>query len=768
MSSGVLTRHNMESRISWLPQANSVLALDNKTQRSFQGQRQEPKRQRTSNSFLRKEMQSATDLFADIDDSAFEDIVDPISPTKDWFEGISDSEFIDLETKFVCNSEVDPPAESDLFADIADIDLLQIDTTTTKETGQSPRSMSTMSSEDNVRELLRYIKSFEAEREWMYSLLEPTARTDYHSYSRWMTKLNVTLTPDVERQSKSLNAILDDPFTSDSMRSLYRERLILRSLVNTINPSKRRLQLWKSDMEEVTQSSNINKQHIQLIRDHIAQLNDSASLGPGSPQIEGTVTTIRSPTDASVIVSQIRVSPCKSIDCKSEANPETAPDTNNEPKTERTKTGDSTTYSTNRPNGLCSSKNENGRNSFIAHSRCRKPLYYDGYDRFSQDHTFDEVLMKQLQSRFAHSRFRSLQREICTAVLQKEDCMVIMPTGFGKSITYQLPVLASRVLNNDKPQCCVVFSPLVSLIHDQVFQLNEMGINAHAFRGVVEEESPGTDHMKLAVEGNYQLIYITPEKLECSFAIRSMIGKLYSSGYLHSFAIDEAHCISQWGHDFRCTLLLHMLSVEQLVSISSRHVIDNVVHRQSYLKLDRLKTTYPAVPIVALTATATATVLDDVVTGLRLGSRTKQCALFRQGMNRPNLFLEIRSKGKKKDMYNEIVSLVTQQFPKQCGIIYCLTRNDCEECAQHLQQHHVHCVVYHGGMDKGLRHHNQMEWISDKTRIVVATCAFGMGTISFRDLFFCAICNLCLYIELSRNQQIRCSVCHPHVNNQIH
>eukprot|EP01083_Nonionella_stella_P259612 886203_1 len=278
-----------------------------------------------------------------------------------------------------------------------------------------------------------------------------------------------------------------------------------------------------------------------------------------------------------------------------------------------------------------------------------------------------------------------------------------MPTGYGKSITYQIPVLVAKHRSRT-PGTTIVISPLVSLIQDQVYQLCEAGISAVSFGSVEMDEFGQYNFAKRSEEqrkwsralaGEFELIYITPEKLDMSQWMMTLISKLYDKGWLHGFAIDEAHCISQWGHDFR----------------------------KSYLKLDVIKQKYASIPIIALTATATASVIRDVVTGLRI----TKCAFFKQNMNRPNLFWEVHEKSPKK-YREEIVAIINAMYAGKCGIIYCLARKECEELSQYLSvEHGIASVVYHAGLADAERARNQSLWSTDRVRIVIATCAFGMG-----------------------------------------
>ncbi|ETO36046.1 hypothetical protein RFI_01017 [Reticulomyxa filosa] len=335
--------------------------------------------------------------------------------------------------------------------------------------------------------------------------------------------------------------------------------------------------------------------------------------------------------------------------------------------------------------------NEDGVNNYIENFGGIN--WKDGMKEFQNVHEFDDRLLENLERYWGYGQLRSMQREICTCSLTKQDCFVIMPTGYGKSLTYQLPTVCENGTT-------IVISPLVSLIQDQVYQLNEsLGIKAVSLGRYEDGNRNEADAYSRIKAGEFKIVYVTPEKLEQSTSLRFLLRALHNKGKLGRFAIDECHCISQWGHDFR----------------------------KSYLKLDYLRKTYPDVPIVAVTATATKQVMEDIVSGLGING----CHLFRQSMNRSNLHWSVRPK-KKKGVVAGVVQWLNALQTKHnlvdpCGIIYCLTKKETETVAHALQEQGIQCVFYHGGLTPEERQKSQDQWTRDQVRLMVATCAFGMG-----------------------------------------
>jgi ATP-dependent DNA helicase RecQ len=283
-----------------------------------------------------------------------------------------------------------------------------------------------------------------------------------------------------------------------------------------------------------------------------------------------------------------------------------------------------------------------------------------------------------LASTFGFPSFRPLQREIVTSILSQRDVFALMPTGGGKSLCFQLPALLL-------PGVTVVVSPLIALMKDQVDALRELGVPATFINSSLDQEEISNRQRSLA-EGRVKLVYVAPERLMLPGFLR-----LLSSIRVSLFAIDEAHCISEWGHDFR----------------------------PEYRDLQRLRELFPSVPIAAFTATATARVQSDIVSQLAL--RTP--AIFRGSFNRSNLFYDVRPK---RDAFGDIVRYLNTH-PHASGIIYCGSRKETEALAADLTSAGISALPYHAGLTGRQRHDNQEAFVRDRARVIVATIAFGMG-----------------------------------------
>jgi len=283
-----------------------------------------------------------------------------------------------------------------------------------------------------------------------------------------------------------------------------------------------------------------------------------------------------------------------------------------------------------------------------------------------------------LHSVFGYTSFRTLQAPIVQAILDQRDVFVLMPTGGGKSLCYQLPALLRDGLT-------VVVSPLIALMKDQVDSLTALGVAATYINSSLDQGEIGRRQAAVA-RGEVKLLYVAPERLMLPGFLR-----LLETVPISFFAIDEAHCISEWGHDFR----------------------------PEYRALRRLREAFPGTPLGAFTATATSRVQADIKTQLGL----EKAASFRGNFNRPNLYYDVRPK---KDAYRQLVAYLRQRGTVS-GIIYCLSRSGTESLAERLGKDGFRAVAYHAGLDPDERRQRQEAFIKDDVPIITATIAFGMG-----------------------------------------
>src|SRR6266516_4475528 len=294
-----------------------------------------------------------------------------------------------------------------------------------------------------------------------------------------------------------------------------------------------------------------------------------------------------------------------------------------------------------------------------------------------------EKIEQALRQYFGYETFWAGQREIIEYVLDGYDAFVLMPTGGGKSLIYQLPALLM-------PGLTVVISPLIALMQDQVDRLRTNGIAASFVNSTLSPDER-FERGRAALTGRLRLLYVAPERL-VSGNFLSFLDQVEHKVGLTLLAVDEAHCVSEWGHDFR----------------------------PEYRQIGQLRTRYPHVPMVALTATATERVRQDILEQLQLRDPHIHIASF----NRPNLYYEVRQKH--KGSFAELVQLLREQ-PDAPVIIYCQSRKSVDELSEALRHNGIRALSYHAGMINEQRSEHQSRFIRDDVSVLVATIAFGMG-----------------------------------------
>jgi ATP-dependent DNA helicase RecQ len=293
----------------------------------------------------------------------------------------------------------------------------------------------------------------------------------------------------------------------------------------------------------------------------------------------------------------------------------------------------------------------------------------------------EDTVKADLKKIFGFSQFRGNQEIIVDNLLNKRNTFVIMPTGAGKSLCYQLPAVVSE-------GTAIIISPLIALMKNQVDQLNAIGVNAHFLNSTLTK-SEATKVKNEVLKKNTKLLYVAPESLTKEENIAFL-----KSAHLSFVAIDEAHCISEWGHDFRP----EYRRIKSIVALIA-----------------------PDLPIIALTATATPKVQQDIQRNLQM----EEADLFKSSFNRTNLFYEIRPK-LKNESKTSLIKFIKQHKGKS-GIIYCLSRKKVEEIASLLRVNQINAAPYHAGLDSAIRIKTQDDFLNEELDVIVATIAFGMG-----------------------------------------
>ena len=302
-----------------------------------------------------------------------------------------------------------------------------------------------------------------------------------------------------------------------------------------------------------------------------------------------------------------------------------------------------------------------------------------------------------LQDAFGYEHFRGSQQAIVEHVVGGSDALVLMPTGGGKSLCYQIPAIVRQQMGHGTT---IVISPLIALMHDQVSAMHEIGVEAAYLNSTLDFDQTRDVEQRL-LAGGITLLYVAPERLNTPRFL-GLMDELHAMQKLALFAIDEAHCVSQWGHDFR----------------------------PEYRALTVLHERYAGVPRIALTATADALTRADIIERLQL----EDARLFISSFDRPNIRYTIVEK---KDATAQLLRFIEREHEGEAGVVYCLSRKKVEEVAQTLSDNGINALPYHAGLGSELRQTNQSRFLREEGIVMVATIAFGMG-INKPDVRFVA------------------------------
>lgn len=304
---------------------------------------------------------------------------------------------------------------------------------------------------------------------------------------------------------------------------------------------------------------------------------------------------------------------------------------------------------------------------------------------------YQEKTQNILENVFGFSSLKPFQEKVLEIAYEGTDILVLSPTGSGKSLCYQLPSLVDKGLT-------LIISPLRSLIYDQVTKLRSLGVNVGVLTGDMSQDDKRECTRNLSkwinqkISCPYKILYTTPEMLTLNISFMQLVMDIYKMKKLARVVVDEAHCVSTWGHDFR----------------------------DSYLTLGQIKNNFPKTPIMALTATATPKVKKDIIHLLKI----KNCCVLSSSFRRNNLKIEIKRRDKGSTI--AIREMIIRQFRGQSGIIYCHSRKDCKRISDCLSLY-LKSDYYHAGLENKQRRKVQQDWLDGKTQVIVATIAFGMG-----------------------------------------